>query len=102
MIDLELLDRLEKEATPGEWDIEKRNPYIGYLVEGNKEKIQVWMPSDEYYKPGARTDAALIVALRNNAREMIDELWRNRAKIDELRAFLLAIKMTDDESESIK
>ena len=65
-------------ATPASWDVTKREPYFGYIVEGNKEKIQLWRPDDEYYNPGARIDAELVVAAVNNVAALCDEVERLR------------------------
>ena len=75
-------------ATPAPWKVTKREPYFGYLIEGNKEKIQLWRPDDEYYNPGARIDAELIVAAVNNLAALIAEV-ENARKLKSIVTALL-------------
>jgi len=64
-----ILDEIEartQAATPGPWDVEKSLPWVGYHIDRANYKIQCWRPFDEYYDPGARTDAEFIAAARSD------------------------------------
>ena len=64
-----ILDEIEartQAATPGPWDVEKSLPWVGYHIDRANYKIQCWRPFDEYYDPGARTDAEFIAAARTD------------------------------------
>jgi len=106
MIDLELLEKLEKAATPGEWKSgtaspyspKQKSPFDDYgadIYVDEKTSIVVGGLQDE--QGGAvgviqNADAALIVALRNAAPEMIAELRELRTRIEKAEAALKDIR----------
>ena len=74
MIDLDKLDKLEAQATPGEWTRCSHEANTGnYCDCGNVNKGDEWL--FDAYTP---KDAAFVVALRNAYPDMAAELRRLR------------------------
>jgi hypothetical protein len=73
MIDIDDLEKKEKAATPGEWI---HNQFYDAILDGNVEWPMYSKICEEPtgMKDQINSDFSLIVALRNNAREIIDEL----------------------------
>lgn len=95
MIDLDKLERLEREATPGPWhwkhnDIVQRDEAGKFVA----DVAGMYRDDDGYPSWGADNAAntELIVVLRNAAPAMIAELRAARKRIAELEEYISALE----------
>lgn len=84
MIDLDELERLEREATPGDWYWSKDDDYRAhYLI--SSPRLETVLECDHCNEPDT-ADKNFIVALRNAAPALIAELRAARERIAELES----------------
>lgn len=87
-LDLDAIEALANAATPGPWKVHKREPWIEYSVNTESGSgPQCWRPIDEYYNPGAATDAKFIADARAAVPTLIAEVRRLRAALEKIAVF---------------
>ncbi len=84
------LDRIEKSATPGDWEFENNHEGQPYNLQkpeylnGRRVHPAVLLKTLEGWAPWPK-DAAVIVAARNALPHLLAEIWRLRSKVGAAR-----------------
>lgn len=90
MIDLDKLERLEREATPGNWYWSKDDDYRAhYLI--SPQRLETVLECDHCNAPDM-ADKNFIVAIRNAAPALFAELRAARERISELEEYISALE----------